>query len=68
MTLLLGPPGAGKTSLLQALAGKSDRDLRVRLLLSTINSIYLFVYYALTIVHLMSKVRPVPNIPILDTH
>ena len=29
MTLLLGPPSAGKTTLLQALAGKLDHDLRV---------------------------------------
>jgi len=29
MTLLLGPPNAGKTTLLLALAGKLDRDLRV---------------------------------------
>lgn len=29
MTLLLGPPGSGKTSLLLALAGKLDKELRV---------------------------------------
>ncbi|KAG5562937.1 hypothetical protein RHGRI_005615 [Rhododendron griersonianum] len=29
MTLLLGPPNAGKTTLLLALAGKLDRDLRL---------------------------------------
>lgn len=29
MTLLLGPPASGKTTLLQALAGKMDKDLRV---------------------------------------
>ncbi|KAL2660639.1 hypothetical protein AAZX31_03G173400 [Glycine max] len=29
MTLLLGPPSSGKTTLLLALAGKLDRDLRV---------------------------------------
>ncbi|PQQ16563.1 hypothetical protein Pyn_19705 [Prunus yedoensis var. nudiflora] len=29
MTLLLGPPGSGKTTFLQALAGKTDNDLRV---------------------------------------
>jgi len=31
MTLLLGPPGSGKTTLLKALAGKMDKDLRVKL-------------------------------------
>lgn len=29
MTLVLGPPGAGKTTLMLALAGKLDKDLRV---------------------------------------
>ena len=29
MTLLLGPPGSGKTSLLLALAGKLDKTLKV---------------------------------------
>jgi len=29
-TLLLGPPRSGKTTLLLALAGKLDKDLRVR--------------------------------------
>ncbi|OAY38969.1 hypothetical protein MANES_10G057300v8 [Manihot esculenta] len=29
MTLLLGPPASGKTTLLQALAGKMDKDLRL---------------------------------------
>ena len=29
MTLLLGPPGAGKTTLMLALAGKLGKDLRV---------------------------------------
>ncbi|XP_051142599.1 pleiotropic drug resistance protein 2-like isoform X2 [Andrographis paniculata] len=29
MTLLLGPPGAGKTIMLKALSGKLDKDLRV---------------------------------------
>lgn len=32
MTLLLGPPGAGKTTFLLALAGKLDNNLRVRFL------------------------------------
>ncbi|XP_059659360.1 pleiotropic drug resistance protein 2-like [Cornus florida] len=30
MTLLLGPPASGKTTLLQALAGKPDDDLRIK--------------------------------------
>jgi ABC-type multidrug transport system ATPase subunit len=30
MTLLLGPPTAGKTTLLLALAGKLDSDLKVK--------------------------------------
>ncbi|KAK6933503.1 Plant PDR ABC transporter associated [Dillenia turbinata] len=29
MTLLLGPPGSGKTTFLQVLAGKMDKDLRI---------------------------------------
>lgn len=38
MTLLLGPPSSGKTTLLLALAGKLDRDLEVE----TINSLIRF--------------------------
>jgi ABC-type multidrug transport system ATPase subunit len=30
MTLLLGPPSSGKTTLLLALAGKLGKDLKVR--------------------------------------
>ena len=30
MTLLLGPPSSGKTTLLLALAGKLSKDLKVR--------------------------------------
>jgi len=30
MTLLLGPPSSGKTTLLMALAGKLGKDLQVR--------------------------------------
>jgi len=30
MTLLLGPPSSGKTTLLLALAGKLDPDLKVK--------------------------------------
>jgi ABC-type hemin transport system ATPase subunit len=30
MTLLLGPPGAGKTTFLLALSGKLDKTLKVR--------------------------------------
>ena len=29
MTLLLGPPGAGKSTLMKTLAGQMDRDLKV---------------------------------------
>lgn len=32
MTLLLGPPGAGKTTMLLAFAGKLDKDLKVSFL------------------------------------
>jgi energy-coupling factor transporter ATP-binding protein EcfA2 len=31
MTLLLGPPSSGKTTLLLALAGKLDPDLKVKI-------------------------------------
>jgi len=34
MTLLLGPPGSGKSSLLMALAGKLDKNLKVAAALS----------------------------------
>ncbi len=30
LTLLLGPPGAGKTTLMKALAGKLGGDVKVR--------------------------------------
>lgn len=33
MTLLLGPPGSGKSSLLMALAGKLDSNLKVHTVL-----------------------------------
>lgn len=29
LTLLLGPPSSGKTTLLKALSGKSDKDIRI---------------------------------------
>ena len=29
MTLLLGPPGAGKSTLMKTLAGQMDKDLKV---------------------------------------
>jgi len=32
MTLLLGPPSSGKTTLLLALTGKLDKTLRVKML------------------------------------
>ena len=32
MTLLLGPPSSGKTTLLLALAGKLDPDLKVKII------------------------------------
>jgi ABC-type hemin transport system ATPase subunit len=34
MTLLLGPPGAGKTTFLLALSGKLDKTLKVEFLLT----------------------------------
>jgi len=33
MTLLLGPPSSGKTTLLLALTGKLDKTLKVKILL-----------------------------------
>jgi len=53
LTLLLGPPRSGKTTLLQALAGKLDRDLRVRhplapplkknAMISSLYNIYIYI-------------------------
>ena len=42
MTLLLGPPGAGKTTFLQALAGKLDKDLKVTFFYRSISQKLLF--------------------------
>lgn len=46
MTLLLGPPGSGKTTLLLALAGKLDKELKVKkdcvLMLSVYDVILIF--------------------------
>lgn len=43
MTLLLGPPGCGKTTLLKALAGKSDQSLKV-----IISVIYSAIFFPLS--------------------
>ena len=45
MTLLLGPPGSGKTSLLLALAGKLDKELKVQLFFS--HSIFWWMWCSL---------------------
>lgn len=54
MTLLLGPPASGKTTLLQALSGKLDDDLRVcdPLLLSTscVNPIHSYTQLILEVI------------------
>jgi type IV secretory pathway ATPase VirB11/archaellum biosynthesis ATPase len=47
MTLLLGPPSSGKTTLLLALAGKLDPKLKVRTLKDT---------HILTIYHLCAHI------------
>lgn len=44
MTLLLGPPGAGKTILLKALAAKLDKDLRVSDSSYCYHTYYLYLY------------------------
>lgn len=46
MVLLLGPPGAGKTSFLLSLAGELDDGLRVRTFLVT--CIYFKIYILLS--------------------
>jgi len=44
MTLLLGPPSSGKTTLLLALSGKLDKSLKVKLLLFNIHMVTVFLY------------------------
>lgn len=51
MTLLLGPPSSGKTTLLLALAGKLDKDLKVD-----------FFFLALSIRWMMSDIIFTSNI------
>jgi energy-coupling factor transporter ATP-binding protein EcfA2 len=47
MMLLLGPPGGGKTTLLNALAGKlhSSKGLRVRFILSSTAAVWFLAIY-----------------------
>jgi len=47
MTLLLGPPGSGKSSLLMALAGKLDKNLKVAAALSLSISYWTFFAFEL---------------------
>jgi DNA replication protein DnaC len=42
MTLLLGPPSSGKTTLMLALAGKLDKKLKVRM---TLFALYFSDFY-----------------------
>ncbi|KAL0401566.1 UNVERIFIED_CONTAM: Pleiotropic drug resistance protein 2 [Sesamum latifolium] len=51
MTLLLGPPGAGKTILLKALAGKLDKDLRV-------NGRITYCGHEMTLLRSWNQIRP----------
>jgi ABC-type multidrug transport system ATPase subunit len=45
LTLLLGPPSSGKTTLLLALAGKLDKDLRVRAIGRTLTDWWKLVFF-----------------------
>jgi ABC-type multidrug transport system ATPase subunit len=49
MTLLLGPPSSGKSTLLLALAGKLDPQLKVTLTFLSVNCFFWGVpFYSLT--------------------
>jgi ABC-type multidrug transport system ATPase subunit len=46
MTLLLGPPSSGKSTLMRALAGKLDKNLKVVLPLYSVSLAYMYDRHA----------------------
>ena len=65
MTLLLGPPGSGRSTLLQALAGKLDRNLKVRTFyLWYIFELFYEINLVLSILYLIIEWSKLKNIKI----